>query len=219
MSKLFDKFPTIMYDMGGLGLTTSSIVTNLFLRYGTTSASKNDAAAIYQYTIREYDTPDTLAAKVYGDSEYHWVILWMNDMIDPLFNWPMNYLSFTNYINSKYGSVATAQSTIHHYTKTITRKDTFFNTSNIVELEIDLTTYNDLAEYSFISNTFPSGRTVETTIVTAAVSCYDWEDKLNENKRNIILLRPEFLLQITGEFNALLQKYKLAPTQLARVVR
>ena len=218
MTLLFDKYPTLSYDLSGNG-TASDIVTNIFVRYGVTSETKTNAFYLYEYLIGDHDTPDILASKIYGNSEYHWVILWLNDIANPLFDWPRNSSDFANYITSRYGSVPLAQTTIHHYTKTISRYAPANGTTNTVVLEVDFSTYNTLADYAYQDIVLNSGTDVQVTTTRQAVTCYDWENLLNENKRHIKILKAEYLPVIVSEFEQLLKTYGIKPNTFKRTVR
>ena len=63
--------------------------------------------------VKEGETPERLADKFYGDSNYHWVILHVNEIIDPRFDWPLTTYQLEQYVGSKYG-VANVQAT-HHW--------------------------------------------------------------------------------------------------------
>jgi len=64
------------------------------------------------YDIKDGDTPEILAEKIYGSPEYHWVIMLANNRYDYLADWPLTYSALQEYVDSKYG--ATADS-IRHY--------------------------------------------------------------------------------------------------------
>jgi hypothetical protein len=64
------------------------------------------------YDIKESETPEILANKLYGDSEFHWVILLVNNIVSVRKDWPKNVRELNDYIDSKYSVPAG----IHHYT-------------------------------------------------------------------------------------------------------
>jgi hypothetical protein len=127
VSPYFDLFPKIKYDIKGDDLNTET-VTNIFKRIGILRDVLSNAASYVLYEIEENETPEVLAEKVYNDAGAAWMILYANKIIDPQFDWPMSDAVFKEYIISKYGSVANAQTTYHHYEK-------------VVETTVDGTTY------------------------------------------------------------------------------
>ena len=63
------------------------------------------------YDVKEGETPEIIADKLYGDSQLHWVILMTNDITDRYHQWPMSTPQFLAFINDKYDNV----DGVHHY--------------------------------------------------------------------------------------------------------
>ena len=177
----------------------SVIITNLLKRVGVLNSVKENTLVYYTYDLQDGDTPELVAEKFYGDAERHWIILLLNDIIDPLFDWPLSYFNFTKYIISKYGSTAAAESTIHHYEKIITKTDSSVSggTSSQIFI-IDQYTYANTP----ISIVNKGSITVETS--KQSISVYDYEEQLNESKRSIKLLKKEYASQIEDELTSLM---------------
>jgi hypothetical protein len=121
VSPYFGLFPKIQYDINGNGLN-SETVTDIFKRFGVLKNVMSNATSYILYEIEEHDTPEILAEKIYNDPGAAWMILYANRIIDPQFDWPMAEEVFRNYIIRKYGSVAIAQTTYHHYEKVVETK-------------------------------------------------------------------------------------------------
>ena len=125
--------------------------------------------------------------KIYGTSLHHstWLIFLINDMSDPIYDWPLGTREFGAYVKNKYGSLATAKNTIHHYEQILrARVDATGTTEAIPEatLEIDETTYNTLDA---------DARNIKY--------CYNWEVDRNEAKRDIKLIGRNFAADILTE--------------------
>lgn len=60
------------------------------------------------YDIKDGETPEILAEKIYGSPQYHWVIMLANNRIDYVSDWPLTYVALQQYIQEKYGSQADA---------------------------------------------------------------------------------------------------------------
>lgn len=219
MSKFYDLFPLVGYDITKDGHKRQDFVTNIFMRLGVIADAKNNSFAYYNYLIREQDTPENLADRYYGDSEYHWIILMMNDIVNPLFDWPLKTDAFYKMIEDKYGSQSAAASQIHHYTQTIRRTDMNSDTFNEIIMEIDQTAYDALPESSLEVETLSNGRSIEVLITRGTVDCLTWEQDMNDRKRNIKLLKKENLGQILSELQALLSKSGVKSVTSRRVVR
>ena len=100
MSEYFSNFPKILYDIEGTNQRNPSFTTaaNLMIRQRFRDAIKDEITAFYPYFIQESERPDTLAFDVYGDIKYIWVILMINNIIDPYWQWPLDAKNFTKYI-------------------------------------------------------------------------------------------------------------------------
>ncbi len=185
------------------GFNQETLVTNIFFRLGIRELVKSNIYSYYPYTITDADRPDTLAERYYGDPEYHWIIFLANDIIDPLMEWPKNDRDFYNYIVSKYSNIQYAKTNFHHYEKIITRSQNSLLQSNVVTIEVDLTEYNTLPDLSLTSWNLKTGETIEEKITRKAVTYYDYESMKNDNRRQIKLIKKDYLGQILSEFNNL----------------
>jgi hypothetical protein len=216
MALYFDKFPVLLYNIEGKRLSTYQATTNIFFRIRVIREILANISAYYEYLISDSDTPEILADKVYGNPEAHWLILMTNDIVDPQYGWPLNSTNFNNYIIKKYGSIANAQIQIHHYEKVVTREEqlTGIVTESRFTVNEDKLTNNTLdVPYDYYENlpetqevniyNLQNGRTVVEIIRRDAITCYDYEDDLNEKKRSIKIIKPEYYGQIVREFDEL----------------
>lgn len=129
-SSYFDKLPKLQYDINrSLIGAKYETVTNIFFRVRFIREAINNISAYYTLQVTDDDTPEILAEKAYGDSGAAWMITMANEIIDPQWDWPMNYDQFRKYIIGKYGSIEAAQTAVHHYEMVIT---TTLNPDNIV---------------------------------------------------------------------------------------
>jgi len=204
MSKYFNFFPKTLYTTDS---KNADVVNNITSRFNFEKKFKENTAVCYEYDIQDSDTPEIIAAKFYGDSERHWVVLLFNDIVDPQFDWPMDYRTFISFVDTKYDASANvgqsgsswAQSHTHAYYKIETRTTISTNTITVKKMEVDANTYANVAVSS--SNVTLAGGYV-ITIATSknTQSYYDYEMELNESKRRIKLLKPEFVNNIESEF-------------------
>jgi hypothetical protein len=188
MSNYFSYFPTTAHDLKGDGKTV--YLQNILRRFKIRSSVKNKVGTFHKYDIQAGDRPDTIANKFYGNSKWAWVVLHYNDIQDPIWEWPMFDPMFNDYVSQKYGSIASAQSTVHEYRWIYQPKEITFD--GIVTEEkyhvIDLTKYNTLA---------PAER--------KSVTQYDYEVEINDAKRSINLLDPKFLPQLESEVKTIIR--------------
>jgi hypothetical protein len=68
------------------------------------------------YDVKDGERPEDIAFKLYGDAEYHWVVLMSNNITDRYYQWPLSQPQFQEYITDKYG--AGSEDAVHHYEKT-----------------------------------------------------------------------------------------------------
>ena len=54
------------------------------------------------YDVREGETPEMIAHKLYGDAELHWIVCMTNDIVNRFHDWPMNTNQFLSYVRDKY---------------------------------------------------------------------------------------------------------------------
>ena len=210
-----DAFPKVLYDIEKKQYSNYESVTNLLFRFSIIKSVLNNISAYYYYIIKDSDTPEILAEATYNDSEAYWIILYANDIYDPQYDWPMNDRVFGKYIIGKYGSIANAKTTIHHYEKVITREESLSGiiTENRFVVNYDkLTTntpdvpydyYLNLPATQSVENINMNGQTVTEIIKRDSISNYDYELQQNENKRTIKIIKAEYYGQIMDEFNNL----------------
>jgi hypothetical protein len=108
----FDNFPKFLYDFEINGekqyILVKDITTNVRLRKEILS----NITVYDEYDIKEGETPEIIAEKVYGSALYHWVIMICNERYDYIADFPLASYELENYIKQKYGD---AVYDIHHY--------------------------------------------------------------------------------------------------------
>ena len=85
----FSNFPSIVYDASGN--FDFKVVTNLLRRVALRQKIKENTLVFDTYDVKNGETPEILADKLYGDSELHWVILLINNVTDRYHQWPKSY--------------------------------------------------------------------------------------------------------------------------------
>ena len=204
MSHYFNLFPKIRYNFDGNSYNNLTVLGNIFFRLKIRDDIINNIYSYYNVDVSDTDTMEILAEKYYGDPEYHWIIALANNIVDAQYDWPMNNRVFLNYIKAKYGTVANAKNTVHHYTKTI-KRETIYGTYEDV-IQIDQTTYDSMAASSYELLTLSDDTDVTETITRQQISNYDFEYQNNEKKRQIKIIKKEYLSQIITEFKREMEK-------------
>jgi hypothetical protein len=222
MSKYFEKIPNIIYTLNDNPSSELTVVKNIFARTRIVSSVINNAVAFFKYITQDYDTPEMIAHKYYGNAEKHWIVMFSNYITDPYFEFPMNSTAFQNYIINKYGSEVAAQSTLHHVEQvTFISNSSYNNEINRIETTEVSEYYYDAASQTMVQRTMPTiGNpvidlgTVTTTLADSttcsyktqllAVSAYTYEYAQNEARRTIKLLDPSYVPAIEAEFSRLM---------------
>jgi len=105
----FHPFPTIKYDPTGSGYTTE--IQDIMTRVAVKKWVRNKAASFALYDVPNGATPDMVAFFLYDDTEYHWVVLMFNEILDSYYGWPLGVQDFERYISDKYADPGA----VHHY--------------------------------------------------------------------------------------------------------
>ncbi len=209
MSKYFNYFPKTSYTFDG---TNIQYVTNLLSKVSFESDFKENSVIYYEYLVADGETPEIVAHKIYGSAEKHWIILMLNDILHPQFDWPLNENSLIKYIDIKYRQsqyansstkgVGTtwAQTNVKEYHKIQTKTNTILNqTISVDTLNV---TQNDYANVATTSTnyTLSDNTTINISVTKDTLSYYDYEIAENENKRSIKILKPDFVPVVEQEF-------------------
>jgi hypothetical protein len=156
----FETLPTIQYDMDRTGQV--KLASNILTRIRRRSNLTLSGGIFYNYPMQEGDTPEIIADKYYGSSQYHWVVMLINDAYNSTYDFPLSSGNFDRYIADKYGSQARAQGV----TKVISDANTYSTASVFSESHDYL---QDSSNNSLItSGTIPAGNT--TSIKLSASS-------------------------------------------------
>jgi hypothetical protein len=98
----FSKFPKIFYEFDIGNQTVLKPVTDITTNVRFRKQILSNITLYDLYDIKDGETPEILADRVYGSSQYHWVIMLANDRYDYVRDWPMHSDVLDQYIASKY---------------------------------------------------------------------------------------------------------------------
>jgi hypothetical protein len=210
MANYFNFFPKTFYTLKDK-TNTLDVVTNIISRFAFENNLKENSLVYYSYAIQDSDTPEIIAHKFYGNVERHWIVLLFNNIVDPQFDWPLNSRSFAEYVNQKYNDRiegteflsgfdwAASQNNVHSYYKIIRKTNSLDDNIFETEIQIDEEQYNKLAPF-FTDYVLQNGSFVREQITKKTKTFLQYEDELNEKKRLIKLLKPEFIPAVEDEF-------------------
>jgi len=207
MANYFSKFPKLYYSYDDFN--TAELVTNIMARFSLEKQTKDNTSIYYEYDVLEGDTPEIVASKIYNSPERHWIVLMMNDIVDPQYQWPLTTITLNNYIDEKYSTseyansntigagITFAHTNTHSYYKIITT--TIPNGNKIInKYEIDANTYANVV-VSTSTVTLQDNNVITIATSKSTKNYYDYEVEENEKKRKIKLLKPEFVADLEKE--------------------
>ena len=195
----FDELPNISYPnllSANNKVEDRVTVKNIFKRSKLRGDVDQSITAFNYYYIKEGYRPDMVAEELYDDSELDWVVLTSNNIINVRNQWPLTHNDLYNHILEKYGSEENILG-IHHY-ETIKIIDEYsrvvLDGGSEVDANFTFTFVGTVTSStgSLIKVNF-GGSSSNTITPVASITNYDYEVKLNEGKRRIKILKPEYL--------------------------
>ncbi len=166
----FKEFPKIIYDITGRG--DFKLITDLLRRVKVRDGIKNNVSVFDKYNVPDGQTPEQTSELLYGTQDYWWVILLMNNIKDRYYDWPLSVRQFQTYMTSKYDN----PDTIRHYEITQASGPTQIqDNSHLIE----------------VNSTQPGA---------TSVSYREYENRLQDKKRQIQLLDKRYLAAFVEEF-------------------
>lgn len=143
MGNFFNLFPKTLYTFSNNQYPEYQQIVNILFRTAFIKEVLYNTSAYIKYTVKDGDTPEILASKVYKDPSAYWIILYANDIVDPQFDWPLTTTAFDKYMVDKYRSMAEADegqtlqdyqviawtqnttnpNSIHHYERVVRREN------------------------------------------------------------------------------------------------
>ena len=186
-------------------------VKNLFKRTKISQTVFDDLTYFTKYQIIADERPDNIAYKIYGDSNLDWMVMLANNITNLQNEWPLEEQSFYRFLINKYGSEAGIES-VHHY-----------ESQKVIDSKEKVIVPKGLEVPSNYSITFlDSGTRTEQirTNITDEITNRQYEEKIQDEKRNIFLIKPKFTGLILEEMERVME-YPKGSTQYvsSKVVR
>ena len=153
---------------------TAKLATNIMKRVRIRTNMKKEIVMLDPYNIKENETPEIVADKHHGSPHYHWIVLLLNNISDVNHDWVKSTRQMQKYLLAKYTETQLTET--HHYEMNQTSGDT------TIKIEVE-------------NSTYPTA---------TAITNYEYEIALNEEKREIDLLRNDYLGFFEDEFRSLI---------------
>ena len=206
MSNYFSQVPDFEYVSRLPDAKISDYITvkNLFRKGKLREDIFQNLAFFTKYQIKGDDRPDNVAFEVYGDSTLDWLVLITNNIVNIQTEWPLPQNDFDQLMVEKYGDYDTLYNGIHHY-ETLEVK----NSQGVVivpkGLQVD-------SNYSVSYFDYFIGGQTETGNIAIPVTNYEYEEKIENDKRNIFILKARYLNVVKDDMEEIMT-YKKGATQ------
>ena len=179
-------------------------VKNLFKKGKLREDIFQDLSFFTKYKINGDDRPDNVAFEVYDDSTLDWLVLLCNNIVNIQTEWPLIQTAFDEYVLSKYGSYDILYSGIHHYE---TREVINSQGVVIVPAGLEVPSSYSVSFYDYFSD-----QQISSGNIAIPVTNYEYEEKKENDKRNIYLLKSQYLNIVLNDMNEIMP-YKKGSSQ------
>ena len=207
MSNYFSLIPDFEYVSRLPNAKISDYITvkNLFKRVFLREDIFQNLTFFKKYTVVGNDRPDNVANQVYEDSTLDWLILLANNIVNIPNEWPLPQADFDRYLLEKYDNdYNKIYNGVHHY-ETVEVKDS--NNVTIVPKGLEVS-----SDYNVIYYDFYIGGITETSNITRPVTNFQYEENLENKKREIFILKPEYISIVLDDIEDI-TKYKKGSTE------
>ena len=205
MSNYFKKIPDFEYvsRLPDAKISDYIRVKNLFKKGYLKEDIFQDLTLFTKYKVQGNERPDNVAYKIYNDPSLDWIVLLSNNIINIQTEWPMPQYELDRYLLDKYGSYEKLNETHHYETIEIT------NSNGVKIVEEGLTVDSDFS-VTFYDWMIDSLETKSG--ITNPVTNYEYEMKKEDEKRNIFLLKSDYVHVVKDDLTSIM-RYKKGSTQ------
>ena len=188
---------------GKKNINDYEVTKNLFKRVKIKSEIFNDLTYFTKYKIVGDDRPDNVSYEIYGTTDYDWLILLSNNIINVGSEWPLTQESFVNYMTRKYGAEENFYKP-HHY-ETVEVKDSIGRVIVRPGLQVP-------KDYTIRYYDSGLDAQVSTTNIVKEYSNYEYEIDIQDNNRNIFVIKREYIGVVLDDIERIMP-YKQGSTQ------
>jgi hypothetical protein len=206
MASYFRQVPDFQYvnrTQNAQSIDDYQTVKNLFKRGKLREDIFGNLSFFTKYKVVGDERPDNVAFKIYDDETLDWVVLLSNNILNVQTEWPLTQDGFDTYLLDKYGSYQNINAT-HHY-ETVEVK----NANGITIIPEGLRVASNFST-SYFDDTL--SRKVTVRNITREITNYQYEQKIEDDKRNIFVLKPTYLNVVFTDMDSLMP-YKKGAAQ------
>ena len=213
MSSYFDLVPNFDYvsRLPDAKISDYIRVKNFFRRVTLREDIFQDLTFFTKYSVLGDDRPDNVANKLYENPSLDWVILLANTITHIPTEWPMPQNDFDRFLLDKYDNYDTIYNGVHHH-QTVEVKDS--NDVTIVPEGLEVSSDFSQTYYDY----YDSGM-VTASNITRPVTNYEYEEKLENEKREIFILKQEYLTVIIDDIEDLMPYEKGSTEYIDRTLK
>mgnify|MGYP001460700131 FL=1 len=189
----FRELPNLLYP-SFLPEKVSSLdfieVKNIFRRVKMRDDLQNNFTLFQKYQIPEGARPDTVSEELFGSANFDWIVLTVAGIINVRNEWPLSNQDLFKYVDNKYGDSINS-----------TR---FFETKEVKDSNGRLI----LSKGKIVDSNFTIPKPGEPTATlnpVVGISNFEYETRLNEEKRNIFILREEYLQEFLDDMRQIMR--------------
>jgi hypothetical protein len=186
-------------------------VKNFFKRVKLRDDIFQDTTFFTKYKIIGDDRPDNVAHKVYGHSTYDWLVLMSNNILNIQSEWPLKQRDFDAYLLNKYETYDNLYNGVHHY-ESIELRD-----SRGVTLLPTGTTVSKGYTYTYWDSFIES--LVTTVDLASPITNFQYEEKIEDDKRNIFLLKADYLKLAVDNMSEIMDYKKGSSNYISRTLK
>ena len=181
-----------------------SVVKNFFKRAKLRTDVFQDLTFFTKFNVIGDDRPDNVADNFYDDPTLDWIVLLSNNIVNVQSEWPLSQADFFTYLSEKYPDENVLYSGIHHYEANEVKTSTDVI---IIPSGIRVGVGQSVSFFDEGLN-----QQVTKTDVASPVTNYMYEQKLNDKKREIFLLKPTYVNLLIDDLEEIMT-YKKGSTQ------
>tara|TARA_Y100000590_G_C15621894_1_gene977927 strand:- start:263 stop:934 length:672 start_codon:yes stop_codon:yes gene_type:complete len=204
--KYFRNIPNFEYvnrTKDGQYISNYTQVKNFFKKGKLREDIFQDLTTFQKYDIKGDDRPDNVANEIYGSAELDWVVLLSNNIVNVYDEWPLSQANLDAYIMDKYGTIEKLNETHHYESNEV--KDT--QGVIIFPRGVQVSAAQSVSYHEPITD-----EQVTVNPISRAVTNLQYEEKENDKKRRIFLLKPMYLNVIFDDLEEMME-YKEGSTQ------
>jgi hypothetical protein len=206
MASYFRQVPDFQYvnrTADSQSISDYQTVKNLFKRGRLREDLFGNLNFFTKYKVVGDERPDNVAYKFYEDETLDWVVLLANNILNIQTEWPLPQSSFDNFLLEKYGSYQNMNAVRHYETTEVV------NSNGITIIPAGLRVPSNFSTSYYDTGL---GRKVTVRNFAVPITNYQYEQKIEDDKRNIFVLKGRYLNVVFNDMEELM-KYKKGGAQ------